>query len=60
MCLLCMRAFADSSPVLGLAFVALRDIANEELLLNYRLSPGLKQPDWYHPVDAAEDRRRWA
>lgn len=51
---------ADSSPVLGLAFVATRDIEDEELLLNYRLSPGLKQPDWYHPVDAAEDRRRWA
>ncbi len=25
-----------------------------------RLSPGVSRPDWYTPVDAEEERRRWA
>ncbi|KAK9812844.1 hypothetical protein WJX72_004622 [[Myrmecia] bisecta] len=47
-------------PMAGLALVALRDLHNEELLLNYRLSPHVARPDWYTPVDADEDNRRWA
>jgi hypothetical protein len=39
--------------------VATRDIEDEELLLNYRLSPGLERPEWYHAVDVSEERRRW-
>lgn len=48
--------------VSGLALVALRDIKNEELFLNYRLNPNSinSLPDWYHPVDKEEDIRRWA
>lgn len=46
--------------LLCLVLVAVRDIEDEELLLNYRLSPGLARPAWYTPVDAAEDQRRWA
>ncbi len=46
--------------LLCLALVAVRDLEDEELLLNYRLSPGLARPAWYTPVDAAEDQRRWA
>lgn len=50
---------ADQS-VSGLALVAVREVKDEELLLNYRLNPNLPSlPDWYSPVDADEDRRRW-
>ena len=52
-------ACADADPVLGMAFVATRAIEDEEILLNYRLSPGMKHPDWYQAVDAAEEQRRW-
>lgn len=31
-----------------------------QLFLNYRLSPHVPRPDWYTPVDAEEERRRWA
>lgn len=52
---------ADDLPVPGLALVALRSVANEELFLNYRLNPNLPSlPDWYVPVDADEDARRWS
>lgn len=43
-----------------LALIALQDLSDEELLLNYRLSPGMSRPDWFHSVDEDEDRRRWA
>lgn len=43
-----------------LALIALQDLSDEELLLNYRLSPGMSRPDWFRPVDEEEDRRRWA
>ena len=49
-----------SKAVLCLALVATREIEDEELLLNYRLSPGLERPSWYTPVDRAEDSRRWS
>lgn len=45
--------------VLGLALVATRPLADEEILMNYRLSTHLERPAWYHPVDNAEDERRW-
>ena len=48
------------TAVLCLALVATREIEDEELLLNYRLSPGLERPSWYTPVDRAEDSRRWS
>ena len=54
------RAKAESKDVLCLLLLASRDIENEELLLNYRLSPGAERPDWYSPVDSVEDKRRWA
>lgn len=42
--------------------VASRFLENEEIFLNYRLNPKVPtgMPDWYHPVDAEEDSRRWA
>ena len=43
-----------------LALVAVRELRNEEVLLNYRLSNFIARPSWYTPVDAAEDKRRWA
>ena len=36
-------------------------VADEELLLDYRLSPGLSsRPGWYFPVNPEEEERRWA
>ena len=46
--------------VFCLLLVASRDIKDEELLLNYRLSPGAATPDWYVPIDPVEAKRRWA
>ena len=46
--------------VFCLLLIASRDIKDEELLLNYRLSPGASTPDWYVPVDPLEAKRRWA
>ena len=43
----------------GLAFVATRELQDEELFLNYRLNPANPRPDWYMPVDLEEDKRRW-
>ena len=48
--------------VSGLALIAIRDIEDEEVFLNYRLNPNAinSLPDWYHPVDKEEDIRRWS
>jgi len=49
------------TPVPSLALVALRPVADEELLLDYRLSPGLSsRPGWYHAINTEEEERRWA
>ena len=37
-----------------------RDVADEELFLDYRLSPELHRPDWYHSPNEEEERRRWS
>lgn len=43
-----------------LVLVATRRVADEELLLNYRLSNAKRRPSWYSPVDEEEDRKRWS
>ena len=43
----------------GLAFIAAREVRDEELYLNYRLNPRNGYPSWYSPVDREEDARRW-
>ena len=43
----------------GLTFVTTRPVEDEELFLNYRFNPSNGYPDWYTPVDADEDARRW-
>ena len=57
------QEFAEQSPhssiVKGMAFVATRELQDEELLLNYRLNPQVQKPEWYSPVDVEEDKRRW-
>lgn len=50
----------DADVAQGLALIALRDLKDEELFLNYRLSPHVAQPDWYWAVDPDENQRRWA
>ncbi|GMH34381.1 hypothetical protein BSKO_02215 [Bryopsis sp. KO-2023] len=50
----------EGSVLPGLVLVALRDLQDEEIFLNYRLSPHVKRPDWYTPVDKEEEWRRWA
>ena len=44
---------------LSIAFVACRDLSDEEIFVNYRLNPQLELPGWYLPVDDTEDQRRW-
>lgn len=48
-----------SSDVRTLVLVATREVHDEELMLNYRLSGYVHQPSWYHPVDVEEEQRRW-
>ena len=48
-------------PVPSLALVAVRELADEEVFLDYRLSPGLvSRPSWYYPVNPEAEERRWA
>ena len=54
------KAEAGDGILPMLALVAVRELRNEEVLLNYRLSNFIARPSWYTPVDAAEDKRRWA
>ncbi|OQR89689.1 hypothetical protein THRCLA_09631 [Thraustotheca clavata] len=44
----------------GLALVALYDIHDEELMLNYRYNPSLPYPSWYTPVDKEADEKMWS
>lgn len=46
----------------GMALMAARDVCNEELFYDYRLSsPGSdgSYPSWYHVVDEEETKNRW-
>ena len=44
----------------GFGLMASRDITNEELFYDYRLSPGNgPYPDWYHPIDEESLKNRW-
>uniref|UniRef100_A0A7S2MLJ1 SET domain-containing protein n=1 Tax=Octactis speculum TaxID=3111310 RepID=A0A7S2MLJ1_9STRA len=40
--------------------LANRSLENEEVFVDYRLSPNFPRPSWYHPVDASEEHRRWS
>ncbi|KAK3235068.1 hypothetical protein CYMTET_54710 [Cymbomonas tetramitiformis] len=52
---------SDAQAVLPvIVLIAARELKDEELFLNYRLSPGTYRPDWYHVVDGEEESRRWA
>uniref|UniRef100_A0A7S2WW23 SET domain-containing protein n=1 Tax=Rhizochromulina marina TaxID=1034831 RepID=A0A7S2WW23_9STRA len=39
--------------------LATRDLEDEEVLTDYRLSPNQERPAWYAPVDSEEELRRW-
>lgn len=54
-----VKNYNRSAVVCTLALVATREICDEELFLNYRLSNHKKWPSWYLPVDVEEDKRRW-
>jgi len=51
----------DAIDMHGFALLASRDLKNEELMYDYRLSPGPdgSYPDWYHPCDIEAARNRW-
>ena len=51
-----------NDPAPCVALIALRDLKDEELFLNYRLNPNAPGglPEWYAAVDIEEDARRWA
>lgn len=46
----------------GIAFVALRQMKDEEVFVDYRLNPTVLGgiPKWYHPVNDDENSRRWS
>lgn len=54
------------SATLGVAMPSVALLATQpirdgdELFLDYRLSPTTDRPEWYCPVDPAEEQRRWA
>ena len=50
----------EESVVPMVLMVAKEPVKDEELFLNYRLSPHVTRPPWYVPVDDKEDHRRWA
>ncbi|CAM8976887.1 hypothetical protein QQ045_029990 [Rhodiola kirilowii] len=55
------RTTESEIPVLKtLALVATRELCDEEVCLNYRLSNLKRRPEWYFPVDEEEDQRRWS
>jgi hypothetical protein len=45
----------------SMVLVATRELHDEEVFMNYRLSAASSNalPDWYSPVNAEEDVRRW-
>ena len=45
----------------GFGLIASRDLENEELFYDYRLSPGeeVSYPSWYHVCDEEELKNRW-
>ncbi|KAJ7560918.1 hypothetical protein O6H91_03G006100 [Diphasiastrum complanatum] len=55
-----VRLRRSHSLLRALVLVATREIKDEEILLNYRLSNQKKRPSWYHAVDEEEDKRRWS
>ena len=50
---------ADGGKVRALAAIALDDIENEEIFLNYRFNPANEHPDWYYDPDPESAHRRW-
>lgn len=60
------RALQNAAPhspqeVVGLGLVAIEPLEDgDEVVFNYRLSPGLGRPQWYVPLDGVEEDRRWA
>jgi hypothetical protein len=44
----------------GVALVALRELYDEELFVDYRLNPFRPQPDWYIPHDVNAAERMWS
>ena len=51
---------ARDSFALGTVLVAVRDIEDEELFLNYRYNPKIVAPPWYVEVSSEESTRRWS
>ena len=53
----------DNTVMHGMGLVALRDVKDEELFYDYRLSPGeggnMQYPGWYYVWDDTAVRRRW-
>lgn len=51
----------DSIMMHSMGLLSSRDVKNEELFYDYRLSPGSEKsyPDWYHICDEEELKKRW-
>ncbi|KAF0694349.1 Aste57867_14760 [Aphanomyces stellatus] len=55
-----LAMYGKRSLVHSLVLVALNDIQDEEVFLNYRYNPSMEYPDWYTPVNRDEDLKMWS
>ena len=51
--------YSPSVVMQSVVLMTTRKVSDEELLLDYRLSPGVERPNWYSPADPEEESRRW-
>lgn len=58
-----LHMYVDERSMTGvpsIVLMAARNLANEELFLNYRFNPANPMPDWYWQPDEEAAERRWA
>ncbi|CAK4084961.1 unnamed protein product [Aphanomyces euteiches] len=55
-----LAMYGKRALVHGLVLVALNDIQDEEVFLNYRYNPNMEYPAWYTPVNQDEDLKMWS
>jgi len=52
--------YSPSVAMHSVLLLSTRPLQDEELFIDYRLTPGFERPLWYEPVDPEEDERRWS
>mmetsp|Transcript_12985 Transcript_12985/g.31810 ORF Transcript_12985/g.31810 Transcript_12985/m.31810 type:complete len:319 (+) Transcript_12985:138-1094(+) len=52
--------FGHDALASTMVYIAVRDIEDEEIFVDYRLNPAMGYPEWYTPVDEGAAARRWS